>query len=216
MLITTNMEISGIGIDFSRLEYLMSFIRFNMISLEQKIFNLAGRKFSLTSSREIAKAIGLKTAKKISTNKQILEESNHPISDLLILWRKLSCTLSKMLLPLSSSMKNGRVYGRYIFHTSTGRLSMHEPNIQNVAKDFDFINPITKEVVSISCRGIFIPKKDSVFVSADYCQLELRMLAHLSGDELLCRILNSSGDIFKSIAAKWNNIQETDVSSHFI
>ncbi|KAK9874988.1 hypothetical protein WA026_005803 [Henosepilachna vigintioctopunctata] len=93
-------------------------------------------------------------------------------------------------------------------HTSTGRITMCEPNIQNVAKNFEFINPLTHEKVLISCRSIFLPRKGCVFLSADYCQLELRMLAHLSEDELLCKILSSRGDIFKTIAAKWNHISE--------
>lgn len=212
ILITSKMEISGIGIDISALESLMSSIKSSSKAIEQKIFSIAGRKFSLTSSKEIAKAIGLRTSKRTSTNKQILEESNHPISNLIIIWRKLSCTLSKMLQPLLGMIKNNRVHGRYISHTSTGRISMHEPNIQNVAKDFDFENTISKEIVSISCRSIFIPKKDNIFISADYCQLELRMLTHLSGDELLRNILNKDGDIFKSIAAKWNKISEEQVT----
>ncbi|XP_045469101.1 DNA polymerase theta [Harmonia axyridis] len=212
ILITSKMEISGIGIDISALESLMSSIKSSSKAIEQKIFSIAGRKFSLTSSKEIAKAIGLRTSKRTSTNKQILEESNHPISNLIIIWRKLSCTLSKMLQPLLGMIKNNRVHGRYISHTSTGRISMHEPNIQNVAKDFDFENTISKEIVSISCRSIFIPKKDNIFISADYCQLELRMLTHLSGDELLRNILNKDGDIFKSIAAKWNKISEKQVT----
>ncbi|XP_044756210.1 DNA polymerase theta isoform X2 [Coccinella septempunctata] len=211
-LITAKMELSGIRIDFSAVELLMSSIKSNVKAIEQKIFSLAGRKFSLTSSREIAKAIGLRSNKKTSTNKQALEESSHPISDLIILWRKLSCLLSKMLLPLSSLIPNNRVYGRYISHTSTGRITMHEPNIQNVAKDFEFVNPVNNEIVLISCRKIFIPKENHIFISADYCQLELRMLAHLSGDELLCGILKRDGDIFKSIAAKWNNITEEAVT----
>lgn len=203
------MEISGIGIDYSAMGFLISCIKSNIKAIEQKIFSVAGRKFSLTSSKDIAKIIGLKTSKR--TNKQVLEESKHPISELIILWRKLSCTLNKMLQPLSSVIKNNRVYGRFITYTSTGRITMHEPNIQNVAKDFDIVNPISNEIMSISCRSIFVPKNGCIFISADYCQLELRILAHLSGDQLLCNILNKSRDIFKSIASKWNNIPEEQV-----
>ncbi|KAL3276559.1 hypothetical protein HHI36_011933 [Cryptolaemus montrouzieri] len=210
----SKMEIAGIGIDITALESLISSIKLNASTIEKKIYSLAGKKFSLTSSKEVARVIGLGTSRKVSMKKQTLEQSKHPISDLILLWRKLSCTLSRMLQPLLGIVKDNRIYGKCIMHTSTGRISMHEPNLQNVAKDFNFINPMTNKEVLISCRSIFVPREGCVFLSADYCQLELRMLAHLSKDDLLGKILNSEGDIFKSIAAKWNHITEdlvTDV-----
>lgn len=84
---------------------------------------------------------------------------------------------------------------------------MHEPNLQNVPKDF---NSEDNSFV-ISVRMAFIPFEGNVLLSADYCQLELRILAHFSKDPILCNILCKEGDIFKNIAAAWNNISEDKV-----
>lgn len=89
---------------------------------------------------------------------------------------------------------------------------MHEPSIQMVPKDFCVVNPITKKEVLISCRSAFTVPDGCILVSADYCQLELRILTYLSKDEILTAIMKKPGDIFTSIAAKWNGIPEEMVS----
>lgn len=150
--------------------------------------------------------------RKVSTRKQVLEQNEHPISDLVLQWRKINCTLTKMIYPLIRMTADGHIHGDYVNHTATGRITMHEPNLQTVAKDFDVINPITKEKVNISCRRAFRAPDGHCLVSADYCQLELRILAHLSGDKLLRSILKKPGDVFRSIAAKWNKVEEGEVS----
>lgn len=147
----------------------------------------------------------------MSTRKKVLEKNEHPISDLILQWRKLSGTISKMLLPLLRQIKNNRICGSHITHTSTGRITMHEPNIQTLAKDFDIINPLTNEKTTISCRSAFVAKTDHILISADYCQLELRLLAHFSKDKVLCKIMRTPGDVFKYIASKWNNVEENKV-----
>lgn len=85
---------------------------------------------------------------------------------------------------------------------------MHEPNLQNVAKDFrtEFI-PHT-----FSCRSSFAVQPNRMLISADFCQLELRVLAHLSEDPTLISIFQTDNDVFISIAAKWNKVSETDVT----
>lgn len=147
----------------------------------------------------------------MSTRKQILEQSNHPVADLILHWRKINSTLTKMIYPFLKIIDNERIYGSYVTHTSTGRITMHEPNLQNLVKDFEIFNPITKEKLLISCRNAFAAPEGHCLVSADYCQLELRILAHYSKDELLCQIMRNPGDVFKSIAAKWNDIDENKV-----
>lgn len=148
----------------------------------------------------------------MSTRKQILEKNQHPISELVLQWRKLHSVLTKTIYPLIQTNTIDRIHGCYITHTATGRISMHEPNLQNVNKDFD-ICISTKENVNISCRDAFEAPEGFKLVSADYCQLELRILTHFSQDTLLRRILNEPGDVFKMIAAKWNNIEEEQVNS---
>lgn len=108
-------------------------------------------------------------------------------------------------------MKDERIYGCYVTHTATGRITMHEPNLQNLIKDFEILNPISKEKVWISCRRAFKVKDGYCLLSADYCQLELRILAHLSKDKLLCKSITKEGDVFKSIAARWNKVEENEV-----
>lgn len=85
---------------------------------------------------------------------------------------------------------------------------MHEPNLQNVAKDFhtEFISHV------FSCRSAFAVKSNRMLISADFCQLELRVLAHLSEDDGLIGIFNTINDVFISIAAKWNKVHESDVT----
>lgn len=85
---------------------------------------------------------------------------------------------------------------------------MHEPNLQNVAKDFcTEFKPKT-----FSCRSAFAVEKERILISADFCQLELRVLSHLSGDDGLISIFKTNSDVFISIAAKWNKVPELDVT----
>lgn len=85
---------------------------------------------------------------------------------------------------------------------------MHEPNLQNVAKDFqtEFIRK------TFSCRSAFIAQPHRMLISADFCQLELRVLAHLSEDDGLIKIFANPNDVFISIAAKWNKVPESAVT----
>lgn len=101
-----------------------------------------------------------------------------------------------------------RIYGNSYSFTQTGRISMHEPNLQNVAKDFqtEFIPQI------FSCRGAFVVKSNRLLISADFCQLEMRVLAHLSEDDGLINIFSSPNDVFISIAAKWNKVSVSNVT----
>lgn len=155
--------------------------------------------------------LGLFRGRKVSTRKLILQQNDHPIADLILQWRKIDSTMTKMIYPLIRNITNDRIHGCYVTHTSTGRITMHEPNLQNLAKDFEVVNPITNEKIMISCRKAFVVNEDHCLLSADYCQLELRILAHFSGDKLLCSLLKKPGDVFKSIAARWNDVEENKV-----
>lgn len=108
---------------------------------------------------------------------------------------------------LNLAQSSPRIHGNSETSTLTGRITMHEPNLQNVPKDF---NSEDNSFV-ISVRMAFIPFEGNVLLSADYCQLELRILAHFSKDPILCNILSKEGDIFKNIAATWSNISEDKV-----
>lgn len=85
---------------------------------------------------------------------------------------------------------------------------MHEPNLQNVAKDYQ--TEFKRQV--FSCRSAFKVQPNRMLISADFCQLELRVLAHLSEDDGLINIFKTLNDVFVSIAAKWNKVAEADVT----
>jgi len=113
-----------------------------------------------------------------------------------------------MIYPLLNlAQEDSRIRGNCITCTVTGRVSMHEPNLQNVPKDFSFAD---NDLV-VSVRMAFVPALGNIMLSADYCQLELRLLTHFSQDSVLCKIMRQPGDIFKNIAAKWNNVVEEQV-----
>lgn len=89
---------------------------------------------------------------------------------------------------------------------------MVEPNLQNVARNFSFNLDVDRKI-EISCRSPFYPSDSKrCLISVDYCQLEMRILAHLSQDSKLVEAILSEQDIFKAIAAKWNKISETEVT----
>nr|CAD7579542.1 unnamed protein product [Timema californicum] len=117
--------------------------------------------------------------------------------------------------PLLNMNAGERMFGRCLMHTATGRISMHEPNLQNIPRDFD-ISPPEGSDVAVSMRLAFVPSKGNIFVSADYSQLELRLLAHFSGDTVLRSILNSGQDVFTSIAAAWNKIPHTQLANALV
>lgn len=85
---------------------------------------------------------------------------------------------------------------------------MHEPNLQNVAKDYQ--TELKRQV--FSCRSAFKVQPNRMLISADFCQLELRVLAHLSEDDGLVNIFKTLNDVFVSIAAKWNKVAEAEVT----
>lgn len=118
-----------------------------------------------------------------------------------------------MVYPLLNLVQgDSRVCGNCITCTVTGRVSMHEPNLQNVPKDFSFAD----NNLVVSVRMAFVPALGNIMLSADYCQLELRLLTHFSQDSVLCKIMKQPGDIFKNIAAKWNNVAEEQVPTDII
>lgn len=193
-----------------------------------------------------------------STSKDVLEKLQklHPLPGLILEWRRISSALTKVVFPLQKEkvhiphLDMYRIFCECQFHTATGRVSLSEPNLQNVPKDFEISLPdvigesppvtgpgqagtgrggksklrdftggprrevagIGGETWAVSMRHAFIPFKDGVMLAADYSQLELRMIAHLSGDAKLMRILNQDGDVFKMIAAQWKSVSVEHVT----
>ncbi|GIY31215.1 hypothetical protein CDAR_80911 [Caerostris darwini] len=176
----------------------------------------------------------------LKTNKECLEKilHLHPLPKAVLDWRRLSFATTKVLMPLlrknkyDSFFHMDRLYATCYLYTLTGRVNLHSPNLQFIPRDFNVNNTpddissedeksedeynCSEEEISqfgISLRNLFIPSKGNVLVSADYSQLELRILAHLSGEKKLIAALNSGEDVFKSIAANWKNISVESVSN---
>ncbi|KAG1702420.1 DNA polymerase theta [Nymphon striatum] len=152
-----------------------------------------------------------------NTKKETLEKMKnlHPLPGIILEWRKVHCILKKVLYPLAKfklydeETDMVRIYSNFMMPTVTGRVSFCEPNLQNIAKDFTLEAVEDSHTETISLRSVFIPCKGFVFVSADYSQLELRLLTHFSKDRNLLKIFNNGGDVFMILAAKLNkcNIQ---------
>ncbi|XP_031783753.1 DNA polymerase theta isoform X2 [Nasonia vitripennis] len=208
ILILANMELRGFGINVESLQELATVIKNDLGRIEEEAFRAAGRKFNFYSSKEVSQVLGLNKRGRACTNKNALKSCENPISNLVTLWRKLTTVQTKIVFPLLQlERKNNRIHGNCITYTVTGRVSMHEPNLQTIPRDFK--SDISGCILSV--RMAFVPASGNIMLSADFCQLELRILAHFSQDPVLCKLLHGKGDIFKSIAARLNKTTEEQV-----
>ena len=162
-----------------------------------------------------------KLPKHLSTSKIALKKlmslTNNPLPRIILDWRRVDYAIKKSVQSVLSCCTLDPKTGIHFINglcddwTSTGRISMYEPNLIGIVKDFS-IDGIafdekkdSKQIISFSLRKCFIARKGYVLVSADYSQLELRILAHLSKDKELMRVLNHGGDVFKNIASVWKS-----------
>ena len=185
--------------------------------------NLLSNYYSVqkTSQKTNAKVeYNRKLPKHLSTSKSALKKvlalSNSPLPRIILDWRRVNAAIKKNIKPILSfyslETKSGvrTINGVCDDWTSTGRIVMCEPNIIGTVKDFT-IDEITLEdrepnqSIGFSIRKCFVAQKGCLLVSADYSQLELRILAHLSKDKRLTKVLNSGGDVFKSIGSVWRS-----------
>ncbi|EDV42218.1 uncharacterized protein Dana_GF17871 [Drosophila ananassae] len=212
-LILAQMEVIGFPVKEHRLGNLISQIAGSMKKLEAKIFELNGSRFNINSSQAVAKVLGIhrKPTGRVSTSREVLERLEAPIANLICQYRKLNALLVKNVQPLMKCCLNNRIHGHSITNTATGRISMAEPNLQNVAKNF--VVDVQDRGAIVSCRSAFMPMDSTrCLLSADFCQLEMRILAHLSQDKALVAAMNSPRDIFTSISAHWHRMNESEVS----
>lgn len=171
---------------------------------EQKVYELAGMQFNLNSPKQLSEVLfeklGLKGGKKTkngySTSADVLEKlaDDYPVVEHLLIYRqyrKLQTTYSAGLMGCIG--KDGRIHTTFQQTvTATGRLSSTNPNLQNI--------PIRTEL-GRSIRKVFLPKKGCTFYDADYSQIELRLMAHMSGDQSLIDAYNNAADIHRTTAA---------------
>jgi DNA polymerase-1 len=207
-----DMENAGFCIDTGVLDALSRKFKVEIAEEEEKIYLAAGCRFNINSTGqlgEIMEKLGVNLTKKnkrgYSVSAEILAEIEHPIAAQILKYRqkaKLLSTYIEGIRPLIG--KDGRVHT--IFKqclTLTGRLSSIEPNLQNI--------PI-KTAEGREIRKIFIASAGNVLIAADYSQIELRLLAHLSGDETLISAFQRGDDIHALTASKVCGVRLADVT----
>ncbi|CAN5429864.1 DNA polymerase I [soil metagenome] len=197
------MEIAGLKVDVEALHGFSDFISTELKGLSEKIFAISGREFNIASPKqvgEILQELNIAGVKKtatgqVSTGKDILLELavNYEIAQLIIDYReldKLKATYADALPKLIDD--DGRIHGNLNQTvTTTGRLSSSDPNLQNI--------PIRTELGQ-QIRRAFIPEKGKKLISADYSQLELRLLAHITRDKRMLEAFQNGEDIHAQTA----------------
>jgi DNA polymerase-1 len=200
------MERVGVKVDVEKLRTMSAEFAAQLITLEGQIYQNAGMEFNINSPKQLADlffnklGISTKGVKKtktgFSTDSSVLEKlaETHTLPALILEYRslhKLKSTYTDALAEYISP-KTGRVHTRLNQTiTGTGRLSSSDPNLQNI--------PV-QSAEGQRIRSAFIPEQGSFFVAADYSQIELRLLAHLSGDENLIRAFSEGQDIHSATA----------------
>ena len=212
-----DMEKQGIKVDGSELRDAGRVISEKLLLLSDEIYELAGEEFNINSPQQLGIILfeklelpsGKKTKRGYSTGAEILEKlrDKHPIINLIFEYRmlaKLNSTYIEGLLPLIDA--SGRIHAHFQQTvTATGRISCTEPNLQNI--------PIRQEY-GRRLRKAFIPVKENFcFIGADYSQIELRVLAHMSKDQHLIEAFNNGADIHRATASKVFGIPWEEVTS---
>jgi len=212
------MERDGVLIDAAQLEAMSHELGQKMLELESKAHEEAGQPFNLGSPKQIAEIFfekkGMPVIKKTpsgapSTDEDVLEKLalDHPLAKILLDYREISKLKSTYTdkLPKMVNPRTGRVHTNYGQATAvTGRLASNDPNLQNI--------PVrTPEGRRI--REAFVASRAHAIVSADYSQVELRIMAHISGDENLLRAFEAGEDIHRATAAEVFGRSLRDVTS---
>ena len=215
-LVLAKMEHTGVSIDVDYLKELSSYMTEKLAELEDLIYQLAGESFNINSPKQVAEILfdklELKTKKKKSrsTSAEVLEElaQEYEICEYILEHRKFSKLKSTYTdsLPTLISKKDGRIHTTYNQAlTVTGRLSSSNPNLQNI--------PIrTEEGNKIRSAFCAKDKENCLILSADYSQIELRLLAHVSGDEHLIKAFTSNEDVHTMTASKVFGVDVKDVT----
>lgn len=199
-----DMEKQGICMDSAALTEYGSRLAVSIGELEQKIYGQAGEEFNINSPKQLGAILfeklklpnGKKTKTGFSTSAEVLEKlaGEYPIVSDILEYRqlaKLKSTYADGLVNFADA--NGRIHTSFNQTiTATGRLSSTDPNLQNI--------PVRIELGKL-IRKVFHPAEGSLFVDSDYSQIELRLLAHMSGDENLISAFRNHQDIHRSTAA---------------
>ncbi len=214
--VMASMEREGFRTDKKTLEEFGVILAEQINELTRRIYDLAGEEFNINSPLQLGNILfeklrlpaGKKTKRGYSTSADILENlrDRHAVIPLILEYRtvsKLKSTYVDGMIPLISKA-DGKVHAHFNQTvTTTGRISCTEPNLQNI--------PIRQEM-GRKLRKAFIPEENCVLVGADYSQIELRVLAHMSGDEALIESFNNGEDIHRATAARVLGIPEDKIT----
>jgi DNA polymerase-1 len=203
------MELEGVTLEPGRLEAFSEKLELRIEELRREIYHAAGHEFAIDSPKQLGEVLfdehGLRVVKRTktsrSTDASVLEtlaaETAHPLPALVIEYRELAKLLGTYVEPLPAliSPRTGRIHTSY--HqtvAATGRLSSSDPNLQNIP----IRTPLGREI-----RRAFVPSRpDRVLLTADYSQIELRILAHLSQDSALIEAFHADQDIHAFVASE--------------
>ncbi|HJQ92303.1 MAG TPA: DNA polymerase I [Acidimicrobiia bacterium] len=212
--VLARMEHTGIAVDRAYLENMGADLREKLTALDARIQELAGEQFNVNSTDQLRyvlfEKLALPVVKKTSTGKpstdaSVLKKLDHPVVAALLEYReyeKLRGTYVDGYLPLVEA--DGRIRTRFNqMAATTGRLSSDRPNLQNI--------PIRSES-GRTIRRAFIAGEGAEFLVADYSQIELRVLAHMSGDPFLVEAFRSGSDIHTATAARVWGLSESEVT----
>lgn len=200
-----DMERAGIAVDAQALHEYGENLAGSISVLEEEIYREAGEKFNINSPKQLGVILfeklgmegGKKTKTGYSTAADVLERlaPDHPIVSKILEYRQLTKLKSTYADGLAAFIaQDGRIHSTFQQTvTATGRLSSTDPNLQNI--------PIRMELGRL-IRKVFLPAEGCVFVDADYSQIELRLLAHMSGDENLIEAYRQAQDIHAITASK--------------
>ena len=212
--VLANMEYDGVRVDENILKNMSEEMTNRISDIEKEIYNLAGEEFNISSPKQLGTILfeklelpyGKKTQKGYKTDVSILNKliDKHPIISKILEYRGLTKIKSTYLEGLSNYIKeDGKIHTIYKQNlTRTGRLSSVEPNLQNIP---------TRDEDGRKIRKAFLPVND-MFLSADYSQMELRVLAHVSDSKDLQQAFINDEDIHTRVAADMYGIDIKDVT----
>lgn len=217
--VLAEMEATGVKVDTKALMQSSDTLSQRLIALEESIYDLAGQSFNINSTKQVGEILFDKLkldekAKKTktggySTGEEVLEKirGKHPIVDKLLEYRGIKKLLSTYIdaLPALIHPETGKIHTSFNQAvTATGRLSSTNPNLQNI--------PVREELGREIRKAFIADDDDSVFFSADYSQIELRLMAHLSNDPHMVEAFCSGADIHAATAAKIYGIPVEEVT----
>ncbi len=210
------MEVRGIRVNKEALKEYGDNLQVGILKLEKSIYELAEEEFNINSPKQLGVILFEKlrlpfakmTKTGYSTSADILEklQCEHPVVGMILEYRQLTKLKSTYADGLAEYIReDGRIHGKFNQTiAATGRISSTDPNLQNI--------PIRMEL-GRQIRKVFIPKEDHVFLDADYSQIELRVLAHMSEDDRLINAYREAKDIHRITASEVFHIPFEEVTS---